>query len=169
MQQQPKQQRKIKLELPTDPTGTYANTVMISHSPQEFVLDFIQILPGDPRARVSNRIIMTPVHAKMFMKAMQNNIERYEGRFSDIPTPEGPGQVAEQLFRNIFTRIDEARDGDSVGDTVVDDVADGAISATFTGDGVSGDVAASDDISDTNAGTHPNDDASPSDDETGDE
>jgi hypothetical protein len=69
-------QRNIKLEMPADPSGTYANTVMISHNKTEVFLDFIQMIPHDARARVQQRIIMNPTSAKSFLKALQENLDK---------------------------------------------------------------------------------------------
>lgn len=97
---QPPQQRKIKLEMPTDPSGTYANTVMISHNQHEVFFDFIQMLGHDPRAKVQERIVMTPTHAKLFLQALQENIERYETNFGAINTPKRQS-LADQLFSGV--------------------------------------------------------------------
>jgi len=64
--------------------GVYANLVMIGHSPEEFIVDFIRIVPGLPRGRVKARIILTPQHARRFLRALQENIERYERAFGPI-------------------------------------------------------------------------------------
>ncbi len=58
--------------------GQYANLVMIAHSPEEFILDFIRVMPGVRTARVKSRIIVTPQHAKRLLRALADNIERYE-------------------------------------------------------------------------------------------
>jgi len=64
--------------------GVYSNLVMIAHSNAEFVLDFIRIMPGVPKAKVKSRIVMTPEHAVRFLEAMRENIQRYEDAFGDI-------------------------------------------------------------------------------------
>ncbi len=58
--------------------GTYANLAIITHSHAEFVFDFVNIMPGTPKSRVKSRIIFTPQHAKRFMKALVDNIEKFE-------------------------------------------------------------------------------------------
>ena len=58
--------------------GTYANLAVISHSTSEFVLDFVRLMPGMPKARVKSRIILTPEHAKRLLLSLQENITRYE-------------------------------------------------------------------------------------------
>ncbi len=64
--------------------GDYSNLAIVTHSPAEFVLDFTQVMPGIPKARVRSRIIMAPVHAKAFSLALQENIGKYEARFGEI-------------------------------------------------------------------------------------
>ena len=58
--------------------GAYANLAIITHSHAEFVIDFISVMPNSPKSRVKSRIIFTPMHAKRFMKAMVENIQRFE-------------------------------------------------------------------------------------------
>lgn len=58
--------------------GIYSNLAVITHSNTEFVLDFIRVMPGVPKARVKSRIILTPEHAKRFMIALEENIEKFE-------------------------------------------------------------------------------------------
>ncbi len=68
--------------------GIYSNLAMISHSPTEFVVDFVRIMPNAPKAKVKSRIVLTPQHAKRFCKAMMENIKRYEQTFGTIQEPE---------------------------------------------------------------------------------
>ncbi len=58
--------------------GSYANLAIITHSHAEFVIDFVNVMPGTPKSKVKSRIIFTPQHAKRFMKAMTDNIQKYE-------------------------------------------------------------------------------------------
>ena len=58
--------------------GIYSNLAVITHSNTEFVLDFIRVMPGVPKARVKSRIVLTPEHAKRFLVAMEENIEKFE-------------------------------------------------------------------------------------------
>ena len=58
--------------------GSYANLAIITHSHAEFVIDFVNVMPGTPKSKVKSRIIFTPQHAKRFMKAMIENIGKYE-------------------------------------------------------------------------------------------
>lgn len=64
--------------------GEYANLAIITHSHAEFVIDFVNVMPGTPKSRVKSRIILTPQHAKRFMKALIENIERFEEVNGDI-------------------------------------------------------------------------------------
>jgi len=59
--------------------GEYANLAIITHSHAEFVIDFVNVMPGTPKSKVKSRIIFTPQHAKRFMKALTENILRFEG------------------------------------------------------------------------------------------
>jgi hypothetical protein len=73
--------------------GTYANLAIITHSHAEFVIDFVNVMPGTPKSRVKSRIIFTPMHAKRFMRAMEDNIQRYEavnGKIQDLEQIELP-------------------------------------------------------------------------------
>lgn len=67
--------------------GVYANLVMIAHGPEEFVLDFIRMMPGVPKARVKSRVVVTPGHAKRLLGALADNIRRYEAQFGEIAEP----------------------------------------------------------------------------------
>ena len=58
--------------------GEYANLAIITHSHAEFVVDFVNVMPGTPKSRVKSRIILTPQHAKRLMNALQDNVEKFE-------------------------------------------------------------------------------------------
>lgn len=64
--------------------GTYANLAIINHSVSEFVVDFVSIMPGRPKAKVKSRIILTPQHAKRFLKALSDNVQRFESSHGEI-------------------------------------------------------------------------------------
>lgn len=97
MSDQPKppvaaQQIQIDIDEATS-QGAYANLVFINHTDAEFVLDFVFVQPGVPRARVRSRVISSPRHAKRMLRALEANIARYEqvfGKIEDIPAPEVP-------------------------------------------------------------------------------
>jgi len=82
---------KQRLDIQVDPAvagGTYSNLAVITHSAEEFVVDFAQTMPGAP-ARVVSRVIMTPVNAKRFLAALKDNIAKYEGTFGEIALGKG--------------------------------------------------------------------------------
>lgn len=80
-------QKKIEIELKEDEVvGTYSNLVMITHSPSEFILDFIAVMPGAPKAKVVKRMILTPDHAKRFAGALADNVNKYEQEHGTIET-----------------------------------------------------------------------------------
>jgi len=73
------EQGQIEIELPDDEaSGTYSNLVMITHSASEFILDFIAVMPGVPKAKVVKRMILTPDHAKRLANALNENVKRFE-------------------------------------------------------------------------------------------
>ena len=65
-------------------SGTYSNLAVINHSNSEFVVDFIQIMPGIPKAKVRSRILLTPQHAKRLNSALKENIKKFEDQFGTI-------------------------------------------------------------------------------------
>lgn len=70
--------------------GIYSNLAIITHSNQEFVLDFVRIMPGTPKAKVKSRIIITPEHAKRLLTALEDNINKYEAVNGRIKVQEEP-------------------------------------------------------------------------------
>ena len=64
--------------------GVYCNLALVNHSPSEFVLDFIQLMPGVQQANVRSRVILAPLHAKRVLTALQQNIANYEKKFGEI-------------------------------------------------------------------------------------
>lgn len=79
MQQDSQQPNQINIEISEETAeGSYANLAIITHSHAEFVIDFVNVMPSTPKSKVKSRIIFTPQHAKRFMKAMIENINRYE-------------------------------------------------------------------------------------------
>ncbi|MCS7027953.1 MAG: DUF3467 domain-containing protein [Bacteroidia bacterium] len=83
------EQNQINIELDEERAeGTYANLAIISHSSSEFVIDFIRVMPGLPKAKVKSRIILTPEHAKRLLGALHDNIMKYESTFGEISIPQ---------------------------------------------------------------------------------
>ncbi|MDA0713909.1 MAG: DUF3467 domain-containing protein [Bacteroidetes bacterium] len=78
-------QGQLNIELTEDIAGgVYSNLCVITHSQSEFVLDFIRVMPGMPKAKVQSRIILTPQHAKRLQRALAENISRFENQHGDI-------------------------------------------------------------------------------------
>ncbi|WP_235299559.1 DUF3467 domain-containing protein [Portibacter marinus] len=76
---------QVNIDLPEEiAEGTYSNLAIISHSHSEFVVDFIRLVPNVPKAKVKSRIIITPEHAKRLMKALADNVAKYEKQFGPI-------------------------------------------------------------------------------------
>lgn len=73
--------------------GIYSNLAIITHSNAEFIIDFIKVLPGTPKAKVKSRIILTPQHAKRLLKAMSDNIAKFESAHGTIEETEPPNTI----------------------------------------------------------------------------
>ncbi len=88
------QQQQINIELTEEMAdGTYANLAFVNHSVAEFVLDFINLMPGHPKPKVKSRIVMTPFHAKRLMRALVDNVKRYESVNGVIKDQEQQGNM----------------------------------------------------------------------------
>ncbi len=86
-----KTQNQLNIELSEEVAeGQYVNLAMIAHSNSEFVIDFIKMMPGVPKAKVKSRIVITPEHAKRLLYALKDNIEKFEGHFGPIKQSEEP-------------------------------------------------------------------------------
>jgi hypothetical protein len=89
------QPNQIDIELKEDiAQGTYSNLAIITHSTSEFVIDFVRIMPGVPKAEVKSRIILTPEHAKRLLFALKENIAKFEAVQGTIKNAEGMGGTA---------------------------------------------------------------------------
>ncbi len=87
-----------QLEVPPDLETHYVNLVRIAHSPSELLFDFAHLLPGSGPARVRSRIVMSPLGAKLFHRALAENLARFEAAFGEIRVP-GEATLADALFR----------------------------------------------------------------------
>lgn len=86
-------EQKLDIELPSEVSaGVYSNLQLITHSNTEFILDFIQIMPGVPKAQVRSRVILAPEHAKKLLGALRENIDKYEAQHGTISENEIPQQ-----------------------------------------------------------------------------
>ena len=77
--------KQLKIEIDENiGQGEYVNFAIVTHSAAEFVMDFIRILPGLTKSKVKSRLVISPMHAKTFLNALQDNIEKYEKKFGEI-------------------------------------------------------------------------------------
>ena len=87
----PPQPVSINIQAPDEvKEGVYSNLAMVSHSPEEFVLDFIFIVPSPPFGKLRSRVVLSAPHAKRFLRALQENVSRFESQFGPIPDMQGP-------------------------------------------------------------------------------
>lgn len=85
-------------EAAADLKPIYANLARIAHSPADIVIDFGHILPGENRAQIGARILMSPISAKLLFRALSENLSRYEAAFGEIQVPGNPS-LADNLFK----------------------------------------------------------------------
>ena len=89
MADQPIPEQQLNIELSEEMAdGEYANLAIITHSFAEFVIDFVNVMPNVPKAKVKSRIVMTPQHAKRLMKALIDNVKRFEAQYGNIKDQE---------------------------------------------------------------------------------
>lgn len=88
----------LRVHLPANLEPTYANFAMITNSASEIVIDFAQVMPRLPQANVRARIVMTPLNAKLLLRALGEHLARYEAQYGEIHVPEGTS-LADQLFQ----------------------------------------------------------------------
>lgn len=89
--QKSKKEGQINIELDDKiAEGTYSNLAIINHSVSEFIVDFVSVMPGQPKAKVKSRIILTPQHAKRLAKALAENVKRFEKSHGEIKDYEQP-------------------------------------------------------------------------------
>jgi len=86
------------LEIPAGLETAYANLARISHSPADIVIDFAHLLPGESKATVCARVLLTPLSAKLLLRALTENLARYEAAFGAINVPLN-SSLAENLFK----------------------------------------------------------------------
>lgn len=110
-EKRPSSAGRIKVHLPANLEPIYANLALITHSPSEIVLDYAQVMPQTPQARVKARVVMTPVNAKFLLRALGEHLARYEAQHGEIQIPRGPS-LADQLFRGKPGEESEEEAGD---------------------------------------------------------
>lgn len=85
MEKKNENENQLNIELTDEISeGIYSNLAIITHSFSEFIIDFVKVMPGVPKAKVKSRIVLTPHHAKRLMKALKDNIGKYEQNFGNI-------------------------------------------------------------------------------------
>lgn len=89
----------LRVEVPEGLEALYSNLARISHSAADILIDFAQILHGDNKATVRARILMTPLNAKFLVRALTENLARYEAVFGEINVPHNNPTLAENLFK----------------------------------------------------------------------
>lgn len=94
----PPQSPGPKIHVPEGMEPVYVNLARIWHSPTDIVIDFAYLLPGETSANIRSRVVMTPLSAKLLLRALNENIARYEAAFGEIPVPNN-SSLAESLFR----------------------------------------------------------------------
>lgn len=83
-----KKQKQLNIELPKDLEATYANFALLSHTPSELFLDFAQMMPNTPNAKIKTRVVMTPLNAKLLHRALTENLKKFEEKYGEIELPE---------------------------------------------------------------------------------
>jgi len=92
------EKKELNIELrPEIAQGIYTNLAIITHSHSEFIMDFVQMMPGVPKPKVASRVIMAPEHAKRLLKALQDNVSKYEQEHGEIKLPNIPQAVVPPL------------------------------------------------------------------------
>jgi hypothetical protein len=94
----PRPAATLPIEIPPDLQVVYANLARIAHAPTEFVIDYARFLPGDTKATVVARVVISPLAAKLLLQALTENVARYETNFGTINVPT-PSTLADNLFR----------------------------------------------------------------------
>ncbi|MEM6396282.1 MAG: DUF3467 domain-containing protein [Bacteroidota bacterium] len=104
-----KKGNQLNIELTDDMAeGVYSNLVIIGHSNSEFVLDFVRMVPNSPKAKVKSRVVVTPHHAKRLLRALADNVKKYEKQFGPISEPTPGGNDGPQFPPMNFTPTAQA-------------------------------------------------------------
>jgi hypothetical protein len=94
----PPQARRPKIYLPKDQEPTYANLVRISHTAAEVIMDYARFFPGDVNAKVVSRVVVSPLSAKLLLRALSENLAKYESQFGEVEIPQKQ-TLADFLFK----------------------------------------------------------------------
>ena len=76
--------KRINVQVPADLEAVYANFCLITHSASEIIVDFARLLPNSPNAKVYSRVVMTPMNAKLLLRALDENLGKFEGQYGEI-------------------------------------------------------------------------------------
>jgi hypothetical protein len=98
MENPPRRQMQLNVEVSPDLDAIYSNLAVITHSASEIIIDFARVMPNTPKAKVHARIVTTPLHAKLLLRALSENLEKYEAQFGKIKTPNRGDALAQQFF-----------------------------------------------------------------------
>jgi hypothetical protein len=79
---------RINIELPANLTAVYANLALISHSASEIILDLAQVMPNQTTSKIQSRVVMTPINAKLLLRALGENLQRFEAQYGTINIPD---------------------------------------------------------------------------------
>jgi hypothetical protein len=90
---------QLNIEVPADLEPVYANFAMITFSPSEMFIDFARVLPNTPKSKVTVRMLMTPMHAKLLLNALADSLRKYETQFGEIKMPGSGSDLAQQFFK----------------------------------------------------------------------
>jgi hypothetical protein len=89
---------RLPVQIPGNLSATYANFALVTNSRSEIVIDFAQVMPQTPQARVQARIVMTPFNTKLLLRALKEHMDRFETQFGEIDVPDSTS-LADQLFK----------------------------------------------------------------------
>ena len=93
-----RRQMQVNIKVPPDLDAIYANFALITHSASEIIIDFARVLPNTPQAKVYARIVTTPLHAKLLLRALNDNLAKYEEQFGEVKLPSDANKLAQQFF-----------------------------------------------------------------------
>jgi hypothetical protein len=97
----PPHRQQVNIEVPPDLDAIYANFAMITHTSSEIIIDFARVLPNTPKSKVCARIVTTPQHARLLLRALGENLDKYEEQFGEIKLPTEGDALAQQFFGTV--------------------------------------------------------------------
>lgn len=96
-----KKPKSLNIEIPRNLEPIYANFALISHTASEVIIDLAQVLPNQPQAQVKSRVVMTPLNARLLLRALQDNLTKYESAFGKIQVPGENEGLAQEFFGRV--------------------------------------------------------------------